>query len=88
MEYILIFLAVFAIDILYTYYLKAVQDDKAAAASLLAAVVYVLACIVVINYTENHMLLVAAALGAMCGTYVGIRMKANDKNDRDIPPSS
>lgn len=88
MDYVLIFLAVFSIDILYTYYLKAVQDNKAAVASFLAAVVYVLACVVVINYTENHLLLVAAAFGALCGTYVGIRMKANDKNNRDIPPSS
>ena len=84
MEYVLIFVAVFVIDILYTYYLKAVQDNKAAVASLLAAAVYVLASVVVINYTENHLLLIAAAFGAMCGTYIGMRMKSNgNRNVRE-----
>jgi len=44
-----------------------------------AVVVFLLACVAVINYTTNHWLLIPAALGAFCGTYVGmiIRNKHN-----------
>jgi uncharacterized membrane protein YfcA len=87
-EYLFVFVCVFAVDVLYTYYLKAVQDSKPIVASSLAAIVYVLACVVVINYTTDHLLLVPAALGAFCGTYVGIRMRINAKDNRDLPPSS
>jgi CHASE2 domain-containing sensor protein len=78
-EYLFIFTAVFVIDILYTFYLKAVQDSKPLIASGLASIVYVLACVVVINYTTDNWLLIPAALGAFCGTYVGIRLKRNDQ---------
>lgn len=79
LEYVFIFTAVFVIDILYTFYLKAVQDSKPLIASGLASIVYVLACVVVINYTTDNWLLIPAALGAFCGTYVGIRLKRNDQ---------
>jgi uncharacterized membrane protein YfcA len=78
-EYLFIFLSVFTIDVLYTYYLRAVQDSKPLVASGLASIVYVMACVVVINYTTDNWLLIPAALGAFCGTYVGIRIKKNDQ---------
>lgn len=76
-DYLFVFVCVFAVDVLYTYYLKAVQEDKPLIASSMAAIVYVLACVVVINYTTDNLLLVPAALGAFCGTYVGIRLRNN-----------
>jgi len=77
-DYVLTFLSLFAIDIFYTYYLKAIATDKALVASLWSIVVTILGAFVVINYTTNHMLLVPAALGAFCGTFVG--MKLRNKN--------
>ena len=83
-EYLFVFVCVFAVDVLYTYYLKAVQDSKPIVASSLAAIVYVLACVVVINYTTDHLLLVPAALGAFCGTYVGIKLRKNSNNESNV----
>jgi hypothetical protein len=75
-DWITTFLSLFFTDIFYTYYLKAVQTDRALKASLWATVVFCIACVAVINYTANHILLIPAALGAFTGTYVGIRFKA------------
>lgn len=75
LEYIFTFLSLFAIDIFYTYYLKAVADNKELTASLWSIVVTILGAFVVINYTTNHMLLIPAAAGAFCGTYVGLKLR-------------
>lgn len=83
-DYLFVFVCVFAVDVLYTYYLKAVQEDKPLIASSMAAIVYVLACVVVINYTTDNLLLVPAALGAFCGTFVGIKIRKNNSNDSNI----
>ena len=74
-DYVLTFFSLFAIDIFYTYYLKAIATDKALVASLWSIVVTILGAFVVINYTTNHMLLVPAALGAFCGTFVGMKLR-------------
>jgi hypothetical protein len=77
-EYIVTFFAVFFTDIFYTYYLKAVQDEQVMRASMWAAVVFLIACVAVINYTTNYWLLVPAAVGAFCGTWVGMRLRKNN----------
>ena len=79
LEYVTTFLALFFTDIFYTYYLRSVINNQALRASVWAVVVFLLACVAVINYTTNHWLLIPAALGAFCGTYVGmiIRKKHN-----------
>ena len=71
-EYITTFFALFFTDIFYTYYLRSVINNQALKASVWAVVVFLLACVAVINYTTNHWLLIPAALGAFCGTYVGM----------------
>ena len=75
MDYFLTFLSLFCIDIFYTYYLRAVADNKALVASVWSIVVTILGAFVVINYTTDHMMLMPAALGAFCGTYVGMKLK-------------
>ena len=75
LEYILTFLSLFCIDIFYTYYLRAVADSRALVASSWSVVVTILGAFVVINYTTDHTLLIPAALGAFCGTFVGMRLK-------------
>lgn len=83
-EYILTFLSLFCIDIFYTYYLKSVADSRAVVASAWSVVVTVLGAFVVINYTTDHMLLIPAALGAACGTYIGIKFRRDDGPDEPM----
>lgn len=74
-EYITTFFALFFTDVFYTYYLRSVQNDEAIKSSIWAVVVFFIASIAVINYTTDHMLLIPAALGAFCGTFVGMKLR-------------
>jgi hypothetical protein len=74
-EAVMTFLALFFTDIFYTYYLKAIQDERALSSSLWAVVVFLIAGFAVINYTTNHWMLIPACLGAFSGTYVGIKIR-------------
>ena len=74
-DYVFTFFALFFTDIFYTYYLKSVQEERALRASCWAVLVFLVACFAVIEYTTNHMLLIPAALGAFCGTFVGMKIR-------------
>lgn len=74
-EYIITFLAVFFLDVFYTYFLQAVYNEQVLRASVWSGIVYLVACIAVINYTVNNWLLIPAAIGAFCGTYVGMILR-------------
>ena len=74
-SYIFTFIAVFFVDIFYTYYLKSVNESAALIAGFWGAVVWLIGSIAVIEYTANHWLLIPACLGAFCGTYVGIKIR-------------
>lgn len=74
-DFIFTFIAIFVVDIFYTYYLKSVNESKALKASLWAAVVWLIGSFAVISYTTNHWLLIPACLGAFCGTWVGVKMR-------------
>jgi len=71
--YIETFLLVFATDILYIYYVKAVTEHRIWWATFWSMVVTLTASVAVINYTENHWTLAASLLGAGAGTYIGMR---------------
>ena len=75
LEYIVTFFAIFLLDLVYTYYLKCIQENNALGASFWSIACYVLGGVAVINYTANHMLLIPAIVGAFCGTYVGMIIK-------------
>ena len=74
-DYVLAFLAMFLTDVFYTYYLKAVQDEQAVRASSWATIIYIVAAFAIIEYNTNHLLLIPAALGAFCGTFVGMKIR-------------
>jgi uncharacterized protein YebE (UPF0316 family) len=74
-DYILAFIAMFLTDVFYTYYLKAVQDEQALRASSWATIIYIVAAFAIIEYNTNHLLLIPAALGAFCGTLVGMKIR-------------
>jgi hypothetical protein len=74
LNYIIAFCALFCIDVLYTYYLTAIEQKHALKASFWAMVVFVVASNVIIEYTKNPNLIIPAALGTFCGTFVGVKM--------------
>ena len=73
--YIITFFAVFFTDILYIYFVKAVQHDKPWQASFWSVVVTLTASITVISYTEDHYALIPALFGAFLGTLVGMKIR-------------
>jgi 4-amino-4-deoxy-L-arabinose transferase-like glycosyltransferase len=75
LDYIFTFFAVFLLDLVYTYYLRSVQEKKAFMASIWSMACYLGASVAIINYTANHLLLIPAVIGAFFGTYVGMKIK-------------
>jgi uncharacterized membrane protein YfcA len=75
MTYLITFIAVFLTDVLYIYFIKSIQDNKAVQAAFWSVVVTATASITVINYTENHWTLIPALAGAFFGTLVGMRVR-------------
>ena len=73
--YVVTFLAVFATDMLYVYFVKSIQQDQPLSAGLWSMVVTLTASIAVINYTEDHYALIPALLGAFAGTWLGMKIK-------------
>jgi hypothetical protein len=78
MEYVITFFAVFFTDIIYTYYLKSVQNNNVWKASFWATAVTATTSIAVINYTENHWTLIPSLLGAFTGTLFGMKYKIKE----------
>jgi hypothetical protein len=74
-EYVITFIAIFVLDIVYTYYLRCVENNYVFGAAAWSVACYVLGSIAVINYTTNHWLMIPAMAGAFCGTYVGMLLK-------------
>lgn len=73
--YIVTFIAVFLTDVLYIYFVKAIQNDKSYQAAFWSVVVTFTASITVINYTEDHYALIPALLGAFFGTLLGMKIR-------------
>lgn len=67
------FILVFLTDILYTYYLRSVVNNKPIIASFWATVVTFCTAVAAINFIEDNTMIIAALLGAFCGTYVGMK---------------
>lgn len=74
-SYITTFIAVFVVDIFYTYYLKSINENAALKSGFWGAVVWLIGSFAIINYTADHWLLIPACLGAFFGTYVGIKIR-------------
>jgi uncharacterized membrane protein YfcA len=75
MTYLITFIAVFLTDVLYIYFIKSIQDNRALQAAFWSVVVTGTASITVISYTEDHWALVPALAGAFCGTLVGMKVR-------------
>ena len=75
LTYIITFFAVFATDILYVYFIKAVQNDQPMQASFWSVLVTLTSTITVISYTEDHWAVIPALMGAAVGTYAGMALR-------------
>ena len=75
LAFIVTFFAVFVTDIINTYYIKAITEEKPVLASTWATIVTFTTSIAVINYIHDNTLLIAALLGAFTGTYVAMKIK-------------
>jgi hypothetical protein len=79
-EYIIVFLSMFVVDVLYAIYLKSIENNKPIFASFMATIVFFVASIATIGYIDNHWLLVPACMGAFTGTWVGVMYNIKKKN--------
>ena len=79
-EYAVTFLAVFATDLIYIYFVKSIQDNRPLSAAWWSMVVTFTASVAVINYTSDHLALIPALLGAFCGAYFGMKIKQRTQN--------
>ena len=70
MNYIITFLAVFITDILYCFFIKAMNEDKMFLASIWSCLVTFAASVAAINYIDDHTMIIASVLGAFWGTYI------------------
>ena len=77
MDYVITFFAIFLLDIVNAWYIKAISDERPFMASTWAVVVTFFSCVAVINYTKDNTMIVPALLGAFAGTYLGIIFKRN-----------
>ena len=75
MTYIITFFAVFVTDVLNTYYIKSITDDKPFIASTYATLVMFMYSVAVINFTNDRLMLIPALLGAFVGTYVAMILR-------------
>jgi len=78
-EYIIVFLSMFVVDVFYAIYLKSIENNKPIFASFMATIVFFVASIATIGYIDNHLLLIPACLGAFAGTWVGVKYNISKK---------
>ena len=74
-NYVVTFLAVFATDLLYIYFVKSIQDDRPWAVAWWSMAVTLTASVAVINYTEDHWALIPALAGAYLGALAGVFLR-------------
>ena len=74
-EYVATFLAVFATDLIYVYFVKSIQSDRPFRAAWWSMACTFTASVAVINYTQDHWALIPALAGAYCGTLYGMWVK-------------
>lgn len=72
MEYLLAFLGMAFFDVVYALFNRALARDEIKTASMFSGILTGLAGLVVIEYSENHLALLAACLGSVLGTFLGM----------------
>lgn len=71
--YIIVFLAMFAMDMVWTLYIRALAQGRAVKAASLSALVYSISALSFVEIVKDTYLLIPAALGAFLGTYYTLK---------------
>jgi hypothetical protein len=72
MDYAITFFAIFFLDVVNAWYIKAISDERPFMASVWAVVVTLASSVAIISYTRDNTMVIPALAGAFIGTYVGI----------------
>jgi len=75
LKFLIVFLGMAVFDFLYAIYTRAVIDKKSFRGGSLACLMVLVQGLIIVSYTKEPKLLIAAALGAFIGTYIGIRLE-------------
>lgn len=73
MMYLLSFFGMLGVDFLYAEYTKAAADRRTAMACVTAGAMLIFNALVVSLYVANPWTMIAAAAGAVVGTYISMR---------------
>lgn len=71
-SFLIVFFALFATDICWSFYIKSVGDSSPLKSALWAVFLFGVGSIATISYVTNPWLVIPALLGAFCGTYLGV----------------
>lgn len=72
LPFVIVFVAMFALDFVWALYTQAVTASAALRASMWATAITVLSGLGQIGYTHDPWLLIPAALGAFAGTFIAL----------------
>lgn len=75
MSYLIVFLALFGLDYVWSYYTRAITSHRAIPAALWAVAIIILNGVAAVGYVNDMWLLIPAAAGAFCGTYASVRWR-------------
>lgn len=70
---LIVFAALFALDIVWARYTSAIADHRRLLASSFAAAIIALGAFATINYIDDPRMIIPAMAGAFCGTFVGTK---------------
>jgi hypothetical protein len=73
LQALVVFAALFALDIVWARYASAVTNARRLLASSYASAIIALSAFAAINYVDDPRMIVPAMLGAFCGTFVGTK---------------
>lgn len=74
MIWVATFLATFALDLCWVYYIRSVEARQPLAAAHWAAFLYLTAAAATVGFVDNPWLLIPATAGAFVGTYVAVQL--------------
>lgn len=72
-QFALVFFALCAVDMCWTFYIAKVSERRALAAANWSSLIMVCGAFATVSYVEDKRLLIAAVSGAWVGTYLTIR---------------
>jgi hypothetical protein len=71
---IIAFTSMFVVDIVNAIYIRHIQNDNALQSAVTSGFVFLIYSIAVITYVDNNLYLIPACLGAVAGTFSGVKI--------------